>query len=151
MLEFPPSFYVHIAISVCTSRSGLPYLYKSVLALLYRTLHLVIPLISSVFPLSSRHPNLPESSPDIRCKVQQLLVNPQPLCSSPCHLVTLPLLRYSLPAFSRLLIFGSLPCLYLALKGLSLSPRHFWSFPRITRSRVLTHPVLRFDASSLAF
>jgi hypothetical protein len=50
MLEIASLFRTYYHFRTYTSQSGLPHLYKSVLALLYRTFYLVTPLISSTFP-----------------------------------------------------------------------------------------------------
>src|SRR6266568_1526095 len=72
LLEMWSLFCTYYHFRTYMPRSGSSHLYKSVLALLYCTLHLVNPLITSIFPLSQPLSLPSELSPDTRCKVQPI-------------------------------------------------------------------------------
>jgi hypothetical protein len=97
MIPFP---YIH-------DRSGSSRLYKSVLTLLFPTLHLVYPLISSVLPLFSVIRVPLESSPNIRCKVTSfrypsiLPVTRHPVTALPRFLIASPIIRVYTRLFVR--------------------------------------------------
>jgi len=94
-------------------RSGSSRLYKSVLTLLFPTLHLVHTLILFVLPSSSLSEALSESSPNIRCKV-----TPSRYPS------TLPVTRHSVTALPRFLIASPIIRVYTRLFVRTIRQKH---------------------------